>query len=251
MNVADQHCLDLVRRHDRDRFIASLYAPDDLRPHLLALYAFDFEVARIADLVSEPAIGLIRQRWWHDTIEACAAGNAPDHPVAQGLARAMAAKGLPAAPLHALIGAREFDLYADPMADLGQLEGYLGETAAAVIQLAALVLSPSTAPALAEAAGLSGVALGLTRLLSRPGLRQHYLPAGMSVDAAIAHARQRLAEARRAASAMPVAVLPAFLPLCLVPLDLARLARQPDRPPDVTHFRRQLTLHWHAWRENF
>jgi 15-cis-phytoene synthase len=87
MSASDDHCFDLVRSGDKDRFLASLFAPDDKRPHLLALYAFNLEVTRIADLVSEPQIGVIRQQWWRDTIESIYQGNAVDHPVAGPLAR--------------------------------------------------------------------------------------------------------------------------------------------------------------------
>ncbi len=36
------HCEALVREADPDRYWASLFAPADKRPHLYALYAFNF-----------------------------------------------------------------------------------------------------------------------------------------------------------------------------------------------------------------
>ena len=54
MNAPSDHCLELVRKGDKDRFLSSLFAPDDKRPHLLALYAFNLEITRIRDLVSDP-----------------------------------------------------------------------------------------------------------------------------------------------------------------------------------------------------
>ena len=65
-----EHVQELVRTGDRDRFLASLFAPDDARPALLALYAFNLEIGRIAASVSEPQLGLIRQQWWLDTLDA-------------------------------------------------------------------------------------------------------------------------------------------------------------------------------------
>ncbi len=44
-----------------------------------------------------------------------------------------------------MIDARIFDLYDDPMETRTSLEGYAGETASALIQLASLVLSPEEA----------------------------------------------------------------------------------------------------------
>ena len=54
MDAAYRHCDDLVRTHDKDRFLSSLFAPADRRRYLHALYAFDIEIARIRDLVANP-----------------------------------------------------------------------------------------------------------------------------------------------------------------------------------------------------
>ena len=168
MNGGD-HCLELVRTGDKDRFLASLFAPDAVRPHLMALYAFNLEVARIREVVSEPQIGLIRQQWWLDTLDGIYAGHVAAHPVAEALAGAIEAGHLPKHALDRLITAREFDLYDDPMASLEQLETYLGETSAALIQLAALILAGPDAQRGAGAAGLAGVAYGLSHVLRDRG----------------------------------------------------------------------------------
>ncbi len=155
------HCQELVATGDKDRYLSCLFAPLAARQHLFALYAFNIEIARIRDAVSEPQIGLVRQQWWLDTIDGIYKGDTPDHPVAQALADAVKAASLPKQPLHNLITAREFDLYDDAMPSLGDLEGYLGETSSALIQMASLILG-AAAP---EAAGLAGVAHGLAGIL--------------------------------------------------------------------------------------
>ncbi|MGA2793944.1 MAG: phytoene/squalene synthase family protein, partial [Roseiarcus sp.] len=38
------HCEALTRDHDRDRWLAGLFAPSGARPHLYALTAFSHEV---------------------------------------------------------------------------------------------------------------------------------------------------------------------------------------------------------------
>ena len=162
-----EHVQELVRTGDRDRFLASLFAPDDARPALLALYAFNLEIGRIAASVSEPQLGLIRQQWWLDTLDAIfGRADVPGHPVAQELARAVEQGGLPKHALRNLVMAREFDLYSDPMPDMQGLEAYLGETSSALIQMASLVLVGPQAALCAEAAGLAGVAHGLALLLN-------------------------------------------------------------------------------------
>ena len=241
MSAAAEHCHDLVRTGDKDRYLASLFAPDDKRPLLLALYAFDAEIARIRHLVSDPGIGLIRQQWWLDTLDGIYGGNTPVHPVAEELARAIAAAGLPKHALRGLVTAREFDFYADPMANLEALETYLGETSSAVIQMASLILAGDAARRGADAAGLAGVALGLARLVHETPPR--HLPPGMNQAAAIAHARQRLDAARALAGTVAPAARPAFLPASLTELYLAR--------PAPSQFRRQITMWWAARRNGF
>ena len=49
--------LDLVRAADRDRYLAALYAPEDKRADLLALYAFNAEIAGVRDRVRQALPG--------------------------------------------------------------------------------------------------------------------------------------------------------------------------------------------------
>lgn len=238
MNAA-AHCEQMVRDGDKDRFLSSLFAPDDKRPHLLALYAFDLEIARIAPAVSEPQIGLIRQQWWHDTIDGLFEGQPADHPVAQALGEAIGSAQLPRQALHDFISVRECELYADPFTSLEQVEAYLGGTSSALIQLAAMILVGSRAGQAAEAAGLAGVAFGIAQLLRYPA-RQRFLPPGMDYAA---HALGRLREARQAAVHVPKGTLPAFLHVTLTQLYL--------KQPHPSQFRRQLTLWSAARRERF
>lgn len=251
MTAGADYCFDLVREGDKDRFLSCLFAPDDKHPHLLALYAFNLEIMRIRDVVSEPQIGLIRQQWWRDTVDGIYEGSIEAHPVAEPLARAIEAGNLPKHALHNLVTAHEFDLYADPMPNVTQLEGYLGETSSALIQMASLILAGSAAQASSDAAGLAGVAYGLSQLLRNPKRRNDFLPPGMDVNAAASHAKMRLAEARSLRATIPPEALPAFLPASLTELYLRKTLRAPDSFTEVSQARRQLALWWSARRDRF
>jgi phytoene synthase len=98
----------LVRRHDPDRFLTALFAPADRRDALLALYAFNHELARAREVASEPHLALIRLHWWREVVE----GERRRHEVASPLAEAIDAGLLLPADLAAIIDAREFE--ADP-----------------------------------------------------------------------------------------------------------------------------------------
>jgi 15-cis-phytoene synthase len=209
-------CMDLVRLHDRDRYIATLFAPDEKREHLFALYAFAIELARIPNLVSEPSIGEIRLQWWADTVQSIAAGQAVDHPVAQAFAAALHRYELPVKHIGNMIDARRSDLYADQFASLLDLEGYLAETEAAVMQFACMVLDRETAAHASGVVGSAATAFGLSRLLQKGDVK--LLPPGKSLEDLKNLVRKRLAEARL--ELVPPALLPAVLPACLTDLYL-------------------------------
>ena len=64
----------MVRRHDRDRYQTALFAPADRREALFALYAFNYEIARVRETVTQPMLGQIRLQWWREVVEAAYAG---------------------------------------------------------------------------------------------------------------------------------------------------------------------------------
>src|SRR5215207_1372519 len=100
-----------VRAHDRDRFQTALFAPADRREALFALYAFNYEIARVRESVTQPMLGQIRLQWWREVIEAAYAGQAPRrHEVAEPLTAAIREFGLSRPHFDRMIDAREVDL---------------------------------------------------------------------------------------------------------------------------------------------
>lgn len=257
--------MDAVRVADRDRYLAALYAPEDKRPALLALYAFNAEIAAIRDRVSEPMPGEIRLQWWRDVIASGSKEAGAGHPVATALMAAIETYRLPVAAFDNYLEARIFDLYDDPMPSRADLEGYCGETASALIQLAALVLDAEEAPKHAELSGHAGCAQaisGLLRLLPIHRARgQCYVPrdilsaAGTSpeefvadpkaqssrhaVQAMTALAREHLRAFEQGAKALPATLRPAFLPVSLTPAYLDRVERGKD---GLSSLRKHLTM---------
>jgi phytoene synthase len=262
----------VVRERDRDRYFADLFIPEAARKHVLALHAFDAEIVRIRSAVSEPALGEIRQQWWRDVLSGEREGE--ENPVAEALLATLAAFRLPVEPLVALIDARTFDLYNDPMPTLADFEGYAGETVSVLFQFAAIILNGGTDPGAADAAGHAGVAMALTKAVKElprdTSRRQLFLPSdrleehGVIVDELFAGrttpglikateelrdtARDHRSKALAAMIKLPGDVRSAFLPLALVDADLNRLDRhgkEPLRPlPEMAQWRRQ----WGLWR---
>ena len=77
--ASHRYVLDLVRAADRDRFLAALFAPEPARRDLLALLAFDHELARTRSGTREPMLARIRLEWWREAVAeaAGAKGRAP------------------------------------------------------------------------------------------------------------------------------------------------------------------------------
>jgi len=105
------YVLDEVRRADRDRFLGALFAPMPARAGLLALLAFDHELARTRSVTREPMLARIRLEWWREAVaEATGTGKPRGQPVAEALAETARRHGLARDALTALIDAREEEI---------------------------------------------------------------------------------------------------------------------------------------------
>lgn len=266
----------LVRDFDFGRYAATLFAPAAARPHLIALYAFDIELGRVRDLVSEPMPGELRLQWWRDALEDPGRADAASHPVAHALEGAIAYGRLPRTALTALVDARIDDLYDDPVPTLDDLEARLGATHSAVLRLACLIAAEGQDPGGADVAGLGGVARGVAdilRQLPKHAARgQILLPVELmashgvardDLDAArngpalralvgelAAHAAGRLGEARAAYPSLAPTAASAALPLALVAPELQRSTgrRSPLEPTAPPARWRTLARLWRASR---
>lgn len=154
-----------VKEQDHDRYLTLVFAPAALREDLFALAAFNQELARTAERVSEPLLGEMRFAWWRDAVEAMAAeGSVPVHPVAQALHPLVAEGRLAADPLLEMIEARRRDLDAEPFATLEALTRYAAETAGRLNRLSARLLGvPDEGQELAEELGTAWGLLGQLR----------------------------------------------------------------------------------------
>lgn len=266
-------CLDILRIHDPDRFYCSLLTPKPLREAITVLYAFNAEISRIRDLVSEPMPGEIRLQWWRDVIAADGA-RARASPLANALLEILEKYNLPRDSFDKILLARAFDLYNDPVPDLVTLEGYCGETTSLVFQLSALICGASPSRPLADACGHAGVAYQIThrmRFIGRDAARgQVYLPVDLLVRAGgdekkllsgemhdgltvvmkqlTDKVRYHLEEANAVAPMLEAITKPVFYPLALIPLYLKRLEK-PGFNPFVDDARlSQMRLQWALWR---
>jgi phytoene synthase len=272
MQRAFAHCETLVRAADKDRFLATLFAPPERRGALFALYAFNLEIARVREVVREPVSGEIRLQWWTDLLCGAGRGEAESHPVASALLATVTRYGLPPQRLQSIVEARRFDLYDEPMATLADLEAYADGASANLIALAVQILSGdgSGLDALGHHAACAHAIAGLLKafpfhaargqlfvpieLLDRYEADRRDVMAGRTTPqlrSALADlrgcARRHLRHAQDLADTASPAVLPALLPIALVGPTLARMERRgydPFVPVEIAPWRRQ----WLIWR---
>jgi len=157
-------CAALVERADPSRFAAVMAAPPGVRADLFTLFAFHLEVARAPWASAEPLVAEMRLQWWRDAAEAVGQGAAPPaHEVMGPMARLIAARGLPAEVLDALVAARRWDIYRDAFEDEAALDAYLEATGGGLLWLAALICGAG--PEGEAAARGAGWAAGLAAYL--------------------------------------------------------------------------------------
>src|SRR5215475_10925426 len=108
---SQRYVLDTVRRADRDRFLGALFAPEPQRRGLLALLAFDHELARTRSVTREPLLARIRLQWWRDAVAEAAGGGKPRaQPIVEALSETVRHHSLPQERLLDLIDAREEEI---------------------------------------------------------------------------------------------------------------------------------------------
>jgi NADH dehydrogenase [ubiquinone] 1 alpha subcomplex assembly factor 6 len=174
--MSDQvfHLAEEVRRHDWDRFMCALFAPAVRRDDLYVLLAFNLEIAKTREVVSEPLIGEMRLQWWRDVIDKIyTSGPEPvaGHYVLEHLPGLVHKLGLSRHWFDALVDARQTDLDNEPFADLHALIDYADATSASLNMLMLEALCGGDALAedqwdeVCEASRGIGIAWALTGLM--------------------------------------------------------------------------------------
>jgi squalene synthase HpnC len=125
---AYKYCEDFARSHTERFPVASRLVPAEMRPHLIALYAF----ARCADdFADEPEYEGRRIEAldrWQEELDRCYHGEA-DHPVFVALADTIERRELPLPPLGDMLTAFRMDLDVNRYATFTALRGYTAKSA--------------------------------------------------------------------------------------------------------------------------
>jgi 15-cis-phytoene synthase len=271
---ARRHCAALARENARDQWLGALYAPPECRDALLALAAFDHEVRQARLRARDPNLAALRLAWWRGVVCGERDPEAAGNPTALALMSAVKGFSLPRDELEAMLDARLEELVPSEGFDLASFEAFAKGSDGARLRLAARICGGGRDLDAAEAHVPAGLALALTRMLvalpAKAGSAPTLFPADVaarhgatvldfdarrlsdgvaaSCAAARALARGKLKEAERRLAASQKAILPAFIPLGAVGLDLDRLERNAAKPFDAQPEASPLLRQWAIWR---
>jgi len=247
---------DRVAHADPDRRMAALFAPRDTRRKLLALYAFNDELARIRDRVSEPMLGDLRLAWWREAVDELydPAASVRAHATAVALQAAFADGAPPRVWIDRMINVRARDLDAEPFETLADLKEYAERSAGALTRAAVWLCAPgedisSAGEAAARHVGVAWALTGLARgFAAELGRNRNWMPRQAWREAEIApdrltrerdpaaarrvlrpvieSARRAHGEAQARFREVPADAAPALLHAALIPAYLDRMAAE-------------------------
>ena len=266
-------CGDIVRTRDRDRYLAVLLAPSDLRRHLFALYAFDLELRAIPERISDSSAGRIRLGWWRDSLQAGMRGSLSGNPIADLLQSAVAERRLSYEKLEDSVQARYFDIEDSFFSSSEDFARYLDRTFGTVVECACSILARGRnvecAAAAKNAGRLSGLIWILSNLASHLSKGKLYIPVetlaryGLSprpflgkdeAGSLIAPIEEMTREAKRRLEALKEDLLtadhdffPAFAHLAPARLYLKALCARAN-PLDLPRMPTPLRSQWRMWR---
>ncbi len=158
------YCAQLVKDHDPDRFLLTMLMRPEFHEDLLTLFAFNYEIAKTREVVSETMLGLMRLQWWREQIKALYDGTpAPEHEILEPLAALIKKRNLSNSYFETLIYAREFDLEGVLPANMDGLMNYCDFTSSPLMSLVLEVMGEDPESESVHPAALNYAVMGILR----------------------------------------------------------------------------------------
>ena len=179
------------RKYDSPSYTLAHFIDPQMMPAYMAIRAFNIELARIPDVVSNSTIGSMRMQFWRQTIDKTFAEKPPEEPVAILLASYIyQGHKLSKTWFNRIISTRDHQLSHPGFGSLSDLETYAESTYSTLLYLtlSALPLNSLTIDHLAshigKAAGIAAILRGVPLLAFPPPPNHHSInPPGMGLSA--------------------------------------------------------------------
>lgn len=144
-------------------YYAFMFLTPARRAAITAFYAYCREIDDVVDEALDPGVAAAKLNWWRQEVAASFAGR-PSHPVMQALMPQVAAHGIEAAHLQAVIEGCQMDLSQTRYLDFAALQRYCHLVAGVVGEVAANIFGRTSEQTIAYAHRL-GLALQLTNII--------------------------------------------------------------------------------------
>ncbi|MEC8621952.1 MAG: squalene/phytoene synthase family protein, partial [Pseudomonadota bacterium] len=108
-SAAIEFCRVQFKKEEPERYFISLFAPKTVQASLWSIFAFNSELSKIKNSVTEPMIGRIRLQWWRESLEKLEENNSRGHYILEALQTLLVQKIIQLSDLMSLIDAREIE----------------------------------------------------------------------------------------------------------------------------------------------
>ena len=140
-SAAIEFCRTLVKKDEPERYFISLFGPKDAQGSLWSIFAFNSELSRIKNSVTEPMIGRIRLQWWRESLEKLQENNGGGHYILQALQTLLLQNVIQLSDLMSLVDAREIEFEETSNRNIEEILKYTESTHGLLTELSAKISS--------------------------------------------------------------------------------------------------------------
>ena len=151
---------------DRDKFMAAVISPSRFRQILFPIFAFNYEISRIAFQSSEPILAEIKFKWWQEELTSIKNNKLNNkHEILVSLSKIITKNNIPIELFIEIINARRFDIYNDPHDNFEAQADYIKQIFSSLFEICLHASSSSVNKKKITCVREYGYALGVTNLL--------------------------------------------------------------------------------------
>ncbi|KAF7549629.1 hypothetical protein G7046_g8281 [Stylonectria norvegica] len=170
---ARRYCLTQLQNSDHDAHLIRRFVPTPVQDTYAALRTLNLELVRLPELVSNPTIGMLRMKFWQDSVDQTFAGRPPREPICILLDKALkdleerAGSGTKKSMkfwVSRLVKTREKHMSNRPYGTLSSLEDY-AENTYSTLMYATLASMPMRSMHVDHLASHIGKACGIVAVL--------------------------------------------------------------------------------------
>ena len=182
--MVQSYCANELKLNDYERYLSALFIPYQHREAVFTIYAFNSEVSRTREMVSEAMLGEIRLQWWRESLQKISQNEIIENPILNSLRKTLFYYDLPIVYLEKLLDARLNDLKNTPPKDLKSLVDYARDTSGTlgVMVMKILGFNDTVSIRVADLVSTAWALIGLIRAIQfHAQSKRIYLPSKLLI----------------------------------------------------------------------